>query len=211
MRMATKPFFGCQRGKRDIALNIKTPEGLEIAQKLITKADVVHHNMTRGVATKLGIDYASCRALRADIVYCNTYAYGLEEPLGKFGGLDPLYQAAAGLEYEAGATHEGNPPLYYRFGMCDQACACQSAVAVLLALEVRLTSAMKANSILYHVAALSLILTFVFDWLFMHWWGVVGIALAGAAIRLVSALYLSCKIYGMRAKIAGFRVSDSLP
>ena len=77
MRMATKPFFGCQRGKRDIALNIKTPAGLEIAQKLIAKADVVHHNMTRGVATKLGIDYAACRALRADIIYCNTYAYGL--------------------------------------------------------------------------------------------------------------------------------------
>ena len=102
MRMATKPFFGCQRGKRDIALNIKTPEGLEIAQKLIAKADIVHHNMTRGVATKLGIDYAACRAIRADIVYCNTYAYGLADPLGKFGGLDPLYQAAAGLEYEAG-------------------------------------------------------------------------------------------------------------
>jgi crotonobetainyl-CoA:carnitine CoA-transferase CaiB-like acyl-CoA transferase len=134
MRMATKPFFGCQRGKRDIALNIKTPEGLEIAQKLITRADIVHHNMTRGVATKLGIDYASCAALRADIVYCNTYAYGLAEPLGKFGGLDPLYQAAAGLEYEAGATAEGNTPLYYRFGMCDASNALLSVVGVLLAL-----------------------------------------------------------------------------
>src|SRR6202162_3707226 len=89
MRLATKPFFGCQRGKRDIALNIKTPAGLEIAQKLIAVADVVHHNMTRGVATKLGIDYGPCRALRADIVYCNTYAYGLAEPLGKFGGRPP--------------------------------------------------------------------------------------------------------------------------
>jgi crotonobetainyl-CoA:carnitine CoA-transferase CaiB-like acyl-CoA transferase len=134
MRMATKPFFGCQRGKRDIALNIKTPEGLEIAQKLIAKADVVHHNMTRGVATKLHIDYPSCRALRDDIVYCNTYAYGLEEPLGKFGGLDPLYQAAAGLEYEAGATAEGNQPLYYRFGMCDASNALLSVVGVLMAL-----------------------------------------------------------------------------
>ena len=33
MRMATKPFFGCQRGKRDIALNIKTPAGLAIAHE----------------------------------------------------------------------------------------------------------------------------------------------------------------------------------
>jgi crotonobetainyl-CoA:carnitine CoA-transferase CaiB-like acyl-CoA transferase len=137
MRMATKPFYGCQRGKRDIALNLKTPAGLEIAQKLIAKADVVHHNMTRGVATKLGIDYAACRALRADIIYCNTYAYGLAEPLGKFGGLDPLYQAAAGLEYEAGATAEGNTPLYYRFGMCDASNALLSIVGVLMALYHR--------------------------------------------------------------------------
>src|SRR5439155_12949374 len=78
MRMAGKPFFGCQRGKRDIALNIKTPEGLEIAHKLIARSDIVHHNMTRGVATRLGIDYAACRAIRADVVYCNTYAYGFE-------------------------------------------------------------------------------------------------------------------------------------
>ena len=31
MRMAGTPFFGCQRGKRDIALNLKDPEGLELA------------------------------------------------------------------------------------------------------------------------------------------------------------------------------------
>ena len=67
-------------------------------------ADVVHHNMTRGVAARLGIDYAACRALRADIIYCNTYAYGLDDPLGRFGGLDPLYQASSGIEYEAGAV-----------------------------------------------------------------------------------------------------------
>ena len=48
MRLAGKPFFGCQRGKRDIALNIKDPKGLEIALELIATADIVHHNMTAG-------------------------------------------------------------------------------------------------------------------------------------------------------------------
>ena len=52
----------------------------------------------------------------------------------------------------------------------------------------------KANHLLYRVAALSLALTLVLDYAFMRWWGVVGIALAGFAIRLVSSLYLSCKI-----------------
>ena len=134
MRMAGKPFFGCQRGKRDIALNIKDPRGRAIALELVGTADIVHHNMTAGVATKLGIDYAACKAVKPDVVYCNTWAYGLEGPLGHFGGLDPLYQASAGLEYESGAVHEGNTPIYYRFGMCDASNAMLSVVAVLGAL-----------------------------------------------------------------------------
>lgn len=137
MRMATKPFVGCQRGKRDIALNIKDPRGLAIALELVGTADVVHHNMTAGVATKLGIDYAGCKAVRPDIVYCNTWAYGLEGPLARFGGLDPLYQASSGLEHESGAVHQGNTPLYYRFGMCDASNAMLSIVAVLGALYHR--------------------------------------------------------------------------
>jgi crotonobetainyl-CoA:carnitine CoA-transferase CaiB-like acyl-CoA transferase len=137
MRLASKPFFGCQRGKRDLALNLKDPRGVAIALELVGTADVVHHNMTAGVATKLGIDYPACKAVKPDIVYCNTWAYGLEGPLARFGGLDPLYQASSGLEYEAGAVHEGNVPLYYRFGMCDASNAMLSVVAVLGALYHR--------------------------------------------------------------------------
>jgi crotonobetainyl-CoA:carnitine CoA-transferase CaiB-like acyl-CoA transferase len=137
MRMAGKPFFGCQRGKRDLALNVKDPRGLEIALELVKTADIVHHNMTAGVAKKLGIDYEACQRVKPDIIYCNTWAYGLEGPLAKFGGLDPLYQASSGLEYESGAVPEGNTPLYYRFGMCDASNAMLSVVAVLGALYHR--------------------------------------------------------------------------
>jgi crotonobetainyl-CoA:carnitine CoA-transferase CaiB-like acyl-CoA transferase len=134
MRLAGKPFFGCQRGKRDIALDLKSPRGLDIAMELVERADIVHHNMTAGVANKLGIGYADCKRVNPDVVYCNTWAYGLEGPLARFGGLDPLYQAATGLEYEAGAVHTGNDPLYYRFGMCDAANAMLSVVGCLAAL-----------------------------------------------------------------------------
>jgi crotonobetainyl-CoA:carnitine CoA-transferase CaiB-like acyl-CoA transferase len=72
--------------------------------------------------------------VKPDVVYCNTWAYGLEGALARFGGLDPLYQAATGLEYEAGAAHTGNAPLYYRFGMCAAANAMLSVVGCLAAL-----------------------------------------------------------------------------
>ena len=61
MRMASKPFFGCQRGKRDIALNLKTAAGSQIALELVARADIVHHNMTAGVAKRLGIGYDDCK------------------------------------------------------------------------------------------------------------------------------------------------------
>ena len=134
MRMVGMPFVGCQRGKLDLAVDIKAPEGLEAVMRLAEIADVVHHNMTKGTAARLGVDYEALHARNPHLVHCNTYAYGAEGPLSDFGGLDPLYQAACGLEYEAGPVHEGNPPLYLRFGMTDTANAMVSVVGVLAAL-----------------------------------------------------------------------------
>ena len=134
MRFVNQPFTGCQRGKRDISLNLKTEAGLKVALELVERADIVHHNMTVGVADRLGIGYDACKAVNPDVVYCNTYAYGLEGPLARFGGLDPLFQATAGLEYENAPVHAGNPPMYYRFGMCDTANAMLSVLGCLAAL-----------------------------------------------------------------------------
>ena len=134
MRMAGGPFFGCQRGKRSIAIDLKNERGREIALQLVERADIVHHNMTAGVAVRLGIGYEDCKRVKPDIVYCNTWAYGLEGPLARFGGLDPLYQASAGLEYEQGPVREGNTPNYLRFGMTDTANAMLSVVGCLAAL-----------------------------------------------------------------------------
>ncbi|MCU1463714.1 MAG: Crotonobetainyl-CoA:carnitine CoA-transferase CaiB [Acidimicrobiales bacterium] len=134
MRMAGMPFIGCQRGKKDVAVDLKTSEGREIVLRLAEIADVVHHNMTKGTAARLGIDYEVLRARNPRLVHCNTYAYGADGPLSDFGGLDPLFQAASGLEYEAGPVAADNAPLYLRFGMTDTANAMVSVIGVLAAL-----------------------------------------------------------------------------
>ena len=61
MRLAGMPFVGCQRGKLDIAVDIKASEGLDAVMRLAEIADVVHHNMTKGTAARLGIDYESLK------------------------------------------------------------------------------------------------------------------------------------------------------
>ena len=58
-----QPFNGCQRGKLDVVADLKTPEGLEIAHRLMREVDVVHHNMRPGVAERLGVDYETAKRL----------------------------------------------------------------------------------------------------------------------------------------------------
>ena len=137
MRPVGKPFLGCQRGKQGLAVDLKCDEGREVVFRLAELADVVHHNMTKGTAARLGVDYEALRVRNPDLVYCNTYAYGPEGPLSELGGLDPLYQAANGMEYEAGPVVHGNTPLYSRFGVADTANALVSVVGVLAALYHR--------------------------------------------------------------------------
>ena len=127
-------FMGCQRGKRDIALDLKRPEGLRIALELVAGADIVHHNMTLGTADRLGVGYEHCKAVRPDILYCNTFMYGAAGPLAHLGGLDPLGQAASGIEWEQGPVAGGNPPMWYRYGHGDVASAMPSVTALLIAL-----------------------------------------------------------------------------
>jgi crotonobetainyl-CoA:carnitine CoA-transferase CaiB-like acyl-CoA transferase len=135
--MGGGPDLGCNQGKRSIAVDLKTPQGLEIAHEIVRRSDVLHHNMVKGVGERLGIDYQTLSAIKPDIITCNTFMYGPEGPLSDLGGLDPLAQAAAGLEYEAGPVHEGNPPLWYRFGHGDTANALASVMGVLMALNHR--------------------------------------------------------------------------
>src|SRR6184192_4620931 len=56
-------FFGWNRGKRSIALNLKTPEGRAIVETLATRGDVVMENMRPGVADRLGVGWERLAAL----------------------------------------------------------------------------------------------------------------------------------------------------
>ena len=135
MRPVTQPFNGCQRGKLDVVADLKQPEGLEIAHRLMREVDVVHHNMRPGVAERLGVDYVTAKRLNPTVIYCHTTMWGNDGPRATWPGFDQLAQSSCGLEQELGG--EGNGPNWYRFGMCDQACAVQSALAVLMALYWR--------------------------------------------------------------------------
>ena len=130
-------FFGCQRGKRSLAVDLKTPEGTEIVHQLIARADIIHHNLRPGVAERLKYDYETAKRLNPSIIYCHTTGWGSTGPNATWPGWDQFGQALGGAEYHGGACEHGNPPMWYRYGQCDAVNAMHSLLGVLQALYHR--------------------------------------------------------------------------
>ncbi len=127
-------FFGWNRGKRSIAVDLKTPDGLEVVRKLVARADVFMENMRPGVADRLGVGWAALSALNSRLVYCSVTAFGSEGPLADRPGFDPIFQSLGGLMTLQGF---GGPPQYLRTAPTDYYTAALGAQAVLAALFAR--------------------------------------------------------------------------
>ncbi|MEZ5650692.1 MAG: CoA transferase [Burkholderiaceae bacterium] len=72
------PFVWSNRNKRSVALDLKSPTGLELARRLVAQADVVVENFSTGVMQRFGLDYDNCRALNPRLIYVPISAYGRE-------------------------------------------------------------------------------------------------------------------------------------
>ena len=127
-------FFGWNRGKRSIALNLKTPEGRQIVEGLAREGDVLMENWRPGVADRLGVGHAHLLALNPKLIYCSVTAFGSTGPHVDRPGFDPLLQAMGGLMTLQGF---GGPPQYLRTAPTDYYTAAIAAQAVLAALFVR--------------------------------------------------------------------------
>jgi len=68
------------RGKKSIALDLKTPEGVELFRELAKKSDVVIEAMRPGSLAARGVGYAELKALNPRLVFCNVSGYGATGP-----------------------------------------------------------------------------------------------------------------------------------
>lgn len=127
-------FFGWNRGKRSLAVDLKTPEGLAIVERLADGADVLMENMRPGVADRLGVGWERLRARNPRLVYCSVTAFGSRGPYRDRPGFDPLLQAMGGVMALQGM---GGPPVYLRVAVTDYYAAALGAQAVLAALVAR--------------------------------------------------------------------------
>ncbi|CAB3722316.1 CaiB/BaiF CoA transferase family protein [Achromobacter piechaudii] len=98
------PMFN--RNKKSIALDLKQPEGVQAALRLIDTADVVSENFKAGVMQKLGLDYATLKARNPRLIYVSHKGF-LPGPYDNRTALDEVVQMMGGLAYMTGRA--GDP------------------------------------------------------------------------------------------------------
>lgn len=127
-----------QRGKRGVAIDIRTPEGQEIAHKLVAEADVVLVNFRPGKAEKVGLGYEQLKAINPDLVHVYLPGFGADGPKANLKSFAPLQSGLVGLNF-IGAG-EGNAPIRRVMGNEDLYNGFLGAVSVLMGLVSRQNS-----------------------------------------------------------------------
>lgn len=99
--------------KKSVVLNLKAPQAIEAARKLIQNADVVIENYRPGVMKRLGLDYDSVKQTNPRLIYCAISGYGQTGPSAPLPAYAPVLHAASGydlahLSYQAGRTKPDN-------------------------------------------------------------------------------------------------------
>ncbi len=127
-------FATWNRGKRSVALDLKTPEGRQAAHQLARESDIVIENFRHGVAERLGIGYNRLSALNAGLIYCSLPGFGPHSPHRHRQGWEGIIGAATGL-YPC--VEDSAEPLFTPLPIASAFAAMVGAVAVTMALCAR--------------------------------------------------------------------------
>ncbi|MDP6565148.1 MAG: CoA transferase [Alphaproteobacteria bacterium] len=99
-------FQQINRNKRGMTLNPMKPEGREIVKQLVATADVVIANLPAQTLETMGLDYASLRAIKSDIILTTVSAFGSTGPYKDRVGFDGVAAAMSGMMHLSGYADE---------------------------------------------------------------------------------------------------------
>lgn len=131
--MRNGAFFYFNRNKRGIVVNLASPEGREVAMRLIKDADVLIENLAPGSMDRLGLGYAQCSAVNPRLIYCSLKGY-LKGPYASRPLMDEPGQMASGLAYMTGPPGQ---PMRAGASVVDMGAATYSVLGVMAALMQR--------------------------------------------------------------------------
>lgn len=128
-------YVNNNRNKRAIAVDLKSPRGKAVIDKLIRRSDVLLHNMRPDAADRLGLSFDAAAAINPRLIYCSAIGFGQR---GRYRGrpaFDDVIQEAAGL---AGiAEHNGEDPRFIPTILADKVGALHAVYGILAALVAR--------------------------------------------------------------------------
>ena len=128
-------YMSVNRNKRNIAVNLKHPRGVEIIKKLAAKADVMIESFRAGAMDRMGLGYEDMKAINPRLIYCAISGFGRTGPLSSKGGYDLMVQAYSGLMSTTGEP--GRTPLRIGFSLVDITCGWVAYGGIMTALYQR--------------------------------------------------------------------------
>jgi crotonobetainyl-CoA:carnitine CoA-transferase CaiB-like acyl-CoA transferase len=128
------------RGKKRIAINMKHPEGLALAKRLIAVSDVVAENFSARVMASWGLDYPRMREVRKDIIMISLQAFGQTGPRREFVSFGPILMAFSGMTYLWRDPEVEKPGAASQTAFPDYIAPSYGALAVIAALHYRATT-----------------------------------------------------------------------
>jgi len=128
-------FLSVNRNKQSLAVDLKTAEGREIVYRLMPTIDIVVESYGTGVTDRLGIDYATLKALKPELIYCSISGFGRTGPRANSLGFDVILQAFSGVMSLTG--EKGGGPIRSPISPIDQTTGLHAFSGILAALLQR--------------------------------------------------------------------------
>lgn len=128
-------FLANNRNKRSIAIDLKSPRGLEVMQRLIADADVVIENFRPGVCARLGLDPQEVTASHPALIWASISGFGQDGPWRDRPAYDMVVQALSGVMSITG--HPGAPAARLGIPAGDVVAGLYAVIGILGALVAR--------------------------------------------------------------------------
>jgi len=133
-RMSAATFDQVSVNKLSVRLNLKQPEAVSLAKRIVALSDVAAESFRAGVLKRLGLGFDELCAVKSDIVLLSLSSSGQHGPDSHFAGYAPLFGAWGGLGWMTG--YSDGPPVEMRHVM-DHAAGAHAAAATMAALYQR--------------------------------------------------------------------------
>ena len=128
-------WFVQARNKQSVTINLKHPQGIEIARKLVAEADIVVENFRPGVMEKLGLGWDVLSAINPGLVMVRLSGFGQTGPMASQPGFGAIGESMGGLRYVTGFSDR--PPVKTGISIGDSIAALWGALGALMALRHR--------------------------------------------------------------------------